>query len=234
MSITVHIKNMAGEITSLEVPQGTKVWDLPQHLSDMDEKQFPYFRTKVMRMEQEEKEEMREEVMEGDVLISFVSAVSEMTQKLPEKINLCAATSSEKPTTRLVLPIGRESLFIYPRSMYTHRVKGRTIHCEVEHYIPCSAQYPKPLHRSQIHKPYLALAIREFVPTITAPQMEAIHEIVRQYYRELDPQNKENFQLEYPPSETYPCGCGSVIKGSSTASHIKTKKHQAYLESLKQ
>jgi len=75
MSITVHIKNMAGEITSLEVPQGTRVEEVARRLSDMDEKQFPYFRTKVMRMEQEEKEEMREEVMEGDVLISFVSAV---------------------------------------------------------------------------------------------------------------------------------------------------------------
>ena len=223
-SITIYVKNMAGEMITLEVPQGSTLEEIPTRLSELDEKQFPYFCTKVMRMEAEEKEEMKEEVMEGEILVSFVSTVG-VEKVIREEL--------ESPLTRLILPFGKEFIYIYPMSR--HAGGGRIICCGVEHFIPSSEQCPTPRCRSEARaSSYLATAVRNLVPSITAPQLEAIHEIVRQYYRELGAQTKEKFQLLYPPEMSYKCGCGSVIKGSSTASHEKTKKHQAYLESLKQ
>jgi len=219
-NVTVHIKNMAGEMTTLEVPQGTKVEDLPNHLYEFDQHLFPYFRTTVMRMLQEEetKETVNTDLADGDVLVSFVS-------------DSVTVETSDSPDTngwinRLVFPIdGRSTLYLYPRSMF-HR-GCRLIKPAVELVTSTFTRFGD-------NTLFLSRTLRYVVPTITIPQLKAIYAIVTQYYHMLDPQNKEHYTLEWAPEDPYECPCGSVIKGSSTASHIKTKKHQAYLESLKQ
>lgn len=227
MSITIHVKNMAGEMTTLEVPLGSKVNDVPRYLSDLDHYQFPYFRTTVMRMlaEEEAKEVLETDLADGDVLVSFVS------ETVPVQSSMDVTGNDENIagwTQRLVFLFdSRTTLYLYPRSRAGGTSNGRETRL-----VQPALELAHPTYTRFGHTLFLSRTLRNLVHGITTPQISAIYDIVADFYRTH--RLHEDFRLEWAPEESYECGCGSVIKRTSTPSHLKTKKHQAYLRTLNQ
>jgi hypothetical protein len=227
MSITIHVKNMAGDMTTLTVPPATKVDDVPSHLSELDHYLFPHFRTTVMRMlgEEEAKEVLETGLSDGDVLVSFVSETVAVQSSIDVtgNDNIIAGWSE-----RLVFPIDSHStLYLYPRFRGAGASNGlhvRLIQPALELVHPTFTRFGDTL--------FLSRTLRDLVDGITTPQIKAIYDIVTDFYRTHHPY--EDFLLEWAPEEPYECECGSTIKRTSIPSHLKTKKHQAYLRALNQ
>ncbi len=228
-TLTVYIKNMAGDVSPLEVDSSATKDDIALLLFHMEPELYPLQRTLVLRTwleessesESEGEEEEEEEhksvdppLMDGEVLSVFVmEEVRVETGRFPQ---------GGKPYTRLLIPFEGMTLYLY---VMGYRTCLRPDELTATYGASFSPQVTSPSHTFQAQSIYLFHTIRTLVPDVRPEQMTYLYDIVAPYYDERGRQEEVEYTHRYDPKEPILCACGSTIQRSSLPGHRKTKKH---------
>lgn len=233
-NVTVHIKNMAGEILPLVLPSRSTLKEVEQRLTAMDRVVYPPFRTKVLRLAQEEEEEEKkgeEEVplQEEEMLAVFVTSDFTMeTGVFPDEPHgILLPCYNGKPYTRYLFPLKElihnhptdDILYVYPLRDYP--MKG-----------PTNCMFHVSLSSSPLDKTYLfnwGRVLSKLVymtsPYITRDAMKYIQDTVNAHYQQLQNETGIHCAQLYHAKEVVACDCGAYVQRSGLPAHLKTKKH---------
>jgi hypothetical protein len=215
--ITIYIKNMAGEMSPLEVSRGTTPSQLVKQLSALNKEVYPIGRTVILQ-EEEQKEEVP--LTEEEVVCVFVKEGA-------QKESGCFIGG--KPYTRLLIPFDDQTLYLYVMSYHVgYLCNGLR---RVEYGASLSPEITKPSETFQSKGLCLYEIVRDLVPDVTPSQMKYLYSIVLPYYDELAREENVIYHHYYNEKERIECDCGSIIQQSSVSSHQKTKKHMAFMKS---
>jgi len=219
-AISVFVKNMAGDMTLLEVPTGTKVEDMPSRLTELDSEAYPPYRTHVFRSTEEEEKDtiLREE----DILAVLIIDLPEPeTGVFPHHgRSYCGnACTRGKPYTRFVFQFGDITIYLYGMIW-----EGCCDSKQTQFAISLSPELNNPSVFAS-HGMVLYQTVLDVID-IAPSQMKNIYDVVNPYYEKLG-----GYVHSYNPREPVECDCGSVVLRSSMPAHKKTKKHIALIKS---
>jgi len=209
-AISVFIKNMAGDLTLLEVPTGTKVEDMPSRLTELDREAYPPYRTRVFRLKEEDEKDTV--LKEEDILSVLI-----LDQPEPET---GVFPQGGKPYTRCVLQVGDKTVYLYLMSWGVSRLFRQS-----DFAISFSPEVTKPSTTFISEGMCLYDMVHNVIPDITPSQMKNLYDVVNPYYEKL------GYLHRYNPQEPIECECGSIVKRSSMPGHKKTKNHIALMKS---
>jgi hypothetical protein len=241
--LTVYIKNMAGDLQSVEMPNGSYMEDLMKRLSELDIKQYPLGRTHVFRADNEKVEGKEEAKLleDGEMVSVFVSEIQKEAGIFREDVDVRVPELRKgEPYMRFTIPLRGRKVYVYALSCAIERSPDteRQQYYLVSWYSdPCEKWWP-------IYKPgfpptisYLdgyvlyGLFYAMLDNRVTPEEMKMIYDIVLPYYEEQSRETGIEYNYSVINEERILCDCGSVVKRSSLKSHYKTKKHQAYANS---
>jgi hypothetical protein len=253
-TITLHIKNMVGDLLHLDVPATMTVQGVVQRLTMMDSTLYPRHRTKVLRLtsleskedDADEADEAKEEPLtDGEMLAVFVGeGVAKETGVYPD--NAYEALRG-KFYTRFLFPLkdileeydykGEEVLYVYP--LTDTELHGENNHDTYFRVSLCSEPF-----LSGVVEPggYILYTLVDYLlrtmvrvsrgPAISPEKMKLIQDTVDAYYEELGRENNMVYHQSYHLKEAILCECGAFVQRSGLPSHRKTKKHVNAVSSM--
>jgi hypothetical protein len=217
--IQIQLKTLSGDLFPLEVSPSVSLEEIAQRASVTYPESFPSGRTKVLAMEEEQKE--REE---GEILLVVVSDPPLMEEgRYPQ---------GGQPYVRWTITLGGETYYLYIVKWWKSHANGVIY---PEYAIGKTETVTKP---SETHGPCykdLWLIISEAVP-VTPKMMKELPKKMKELREMMNPylERKTEEHGGWPlvhymdKEEPVECGCGSVIKYAGMKAHEKTKKHKTW------
>ena len=226
-AINIWLKTMAGEMLPLSVAPSDTLQDIARELP-ITYPQFPSYYTKVLRLSDEDgdekdgKEKEDRPLEEDETLCVLVHEV--FTEQTFDGNHMVVV---HHPLLELTLGVTHfldEGLGI-PNMLRNQKVVRYNLYymeddvpCEIPHSTGCV---------------YLAMSLEERIPSIRwltlgerQNMLEGIWTRISAHYAS----QKITVAHAHYPKERHLCECGSDILFKSIASHEKTKKHQAFLQ----
>ncbi len=252
-TVTLHIKNMAGDVISLDVSATMTVQGVAQRLTMMDSTLYPYYRTKVLRLASLESDEADTvPFADGEMLAVVVGdgAVKE-TGVFPDHAH---ETLRGKPYTRFLFPLNDilhdddykddEMLYVYP--LTKSGLYGNDNHTA---YFYLSRHSEPLLLDDNEYGGYILYTMvdyflrtlvrvkRDWVrvkrgPVIFPEEMKLIQDTVDAYYEALGRENRVVYRQSYDLKETVLCECGALVERSRLLFHRNTKQHASVMGSI--
>ena len=245
-TVTLHIKNMAGDVISLDVPATMTVQGVVQRLTMMDSILYPRYRTKVLRLASLESDEADTvPFADGEMLAVVVGdgAVKE-TGVFPDHAH---ETLRGKPYTRFLFPLkdilhddyfkDDEMLYVYP--LTKSGLYGNNNHTAY-FYLSCHSE-PLLLDDNEYGGYILYTMVDYFLrtlvrftrgPVIFPEEMKLIQDTVDAYYEALGRENRVVYRQSYDLKETVLCECGALVERSRLPAHRNTKQHASVIGSI--
>jgi hypothetical protein len=221
MSIQIYLKTMAGDLFPLEVEPSTSLTDVAKKASSQFPEQFPSGRTKVL-LEEEQKELEAEQVLVAMVLVPYrESGVFPVGSE---------SYLEGQSYVRYVIPFRGESVYVYLLG-YVCKHRGK-VWCQGMYGASLSPDPADLILRYKWFECNLTETMQCILPDVSPHETRMIREITTPYFVEVTEQGdftepfRESIQLDEPIA----CGCGSVVKHIGMKSHLKTKKHVAWLK----
>jgi len=226
--ITVYVKNMAGDLVSVELSAGSSVEQLVQTLYVMDKSLYPSQRTHVYRSSMEEKKEEKEEnkkpvpLEDGEVVSVFVS--EEYTKKtgiFEEDIKTPGGVAVRKgaPYTQFIVPIANKTIYLYA----VGEQYGR----------PNNYLYFLASFASDVDDNYCVTrrcgyrlydVMKDMFYSITPGQMKTLYDIIDSHYKD------SGYIQDYNKNENVMCDCGSIVRRMCLIGHYTMKKHISFMK----
>lgn len=214
---SIYVKNMSGDLVSLEVPSEYNLQVVLDLLHSIDPHTYPRSRTILFRVPSQQDDfgdskEVEPPFQEGDILSVFISDAP--------TIEKGTFPIGGQPYVRFVIPIADKTLYIYRVLQFRVVTYGMSLSPVVTRPSD-SYGYARTLYD----------AVRAIHSDVTPDQMLDIYDHVFPY---LD-QEAHDFGCEliheFNPKEPIQCECGSVVQRSSLRGHESTKKHKQFLKS---
>ena len=217
---SIYIKNMSGDLVSLEVTSEYNLQVVLDLLYSIDPVSYPRSRTLLFRVPSQQQEEQdfgdSKEVdppfQEGDILSVFISDAP--------TIEKGSYPIGGQPYVRFVIPIADKTLYIYRNFRFQVVTYGMTL----SPVVTCPSDshgYARTLYD----------AVRVIHPDVTPDQMLDIYDHVFPYLEQEAHDQNVTLTHEFNPKEPIQCECGSVVQRSSLRGHESTKKHKQFLKS---
>jgi len=219
-AINIWLKTMAGEMLPLSVAPSDTLQDIARELP-LTYPQFPAYYTKVLRLSDEDGDEKDRPLEEDETLCVFVHEV--FTEQTFDGNHMVVV---QHPLLELTLGVTHfldEGLGI-PDMLRNQKVVRYNLYymesvpCEIPHSTGCI---------------YLAMSLEERIPSIrwlTLGERQEVLEGIRTRISAHYASQKITVAHAHYPKERHLCECGSDILFKSIASHEKTKKHRAFLQ----
>lgn len=253
-TITLHIKNMVGDLLHLDVPATVTVQGVVQRLTMMDSTLYPRHRTKVLRLTSLEAKEDEANVSDvsdeapltdGEMLAVFVG--EGVAKETGVYLDNAWEALRGKFYTRFLFPLkdilddydykGEEVLYVYPlTNSELHEGNNNDAYFRVS---LCSEPFLLDEAEAGGYTLYTLVdyLLRTMVhvsrgPVISPEGMKLIQDTVDAYYEELGRENNTVYRQSYQSKEGVLCECGAVVQRSGLPSHRKTKKHVNAVSSM--
>lgn len=224
-TITVHIKNMAGDLLPMEVPIGTKNEALIQRLTTLYSSLYPRHRTHIFRSDNGEDEKKAKHPLEdGEIIVAFVSEGAVKETGIFGDEPWVFKEWRGKSYTRFRVPIGDVYLYVYALSV--PMIAGSARQC---YYRVSLSPYPFTRGAAEVDGYVLYRLVVHLLPEVTPEEMKVLYDIVESYYEELSCEDNIKYNHSYAMDEPVACDCGVLVQRSAMPPHCKTKRHRTRL-----
>jgi hypothetical protein len=215
--IRISLKNMAGEIFPMEVDPSSSLLEIAQLASAQDPEQFPPGRTKIMRMDEEQKEDL---TADETLLVVITEGPRLESGVFPQ---------DGKPYDRWVIPFRERTLYLYTFQNHFRSFSSSGYAASWSSEV----KRPSMLFTSNVLYDLIRILVADndltkiHTSDVTPQEMKMLYDIVIPYYQELDNKTGHLTEHLYNSSEPVSCECGSIVKRNSLRTHVHTRKHKA-------
>ena len=194
-TITIYLKNMAGDLRPLEVDPSCTEADLLTRLLQLDPVSYPRNRTSILSPGP----------LEHEGIVSIWVEAGPYVETWEEK---------GQERIRFVVPFAKDTLHIQRVFLLRTRVWFTARFASSE-----SNKYTLPICAT------LYDAIHLIWPEVTPSDMQDISSFVEEYLSHESVQKGIIYHYEYSPKEPIQCECGTIVQRSSMKNHTQSIVH---------
>lgn len=200
MPITVYLKNMAGEIISIEAQEGWSEVELLSRLSAMNLGKYPSGRTQILRSPGP---------LEKDEIMPIWVEAGPYVERWEE---------NEKSHVRYIVPLEDSVLHIRRILVY---------YTWVRFYVVRVYSMDSDTDKMEDVVPYASLyeAIHTVWPEVTPTDMRGIYSIILPDLEKEATRKGRIYYYQYSQEEPVECECGLIVQRSLLYSHKKKLEH---------
>jgi hypothetical protein len=209
-TIPIWVKNMAGALVTVLISSGLPPQQgleaVRRELAEGDAEAYPYERTRVMRVNEEEKEPLQ---ADEPVYLFLVE---------PARLESVEIQSQQVP--RIVVPVGERTLYLYWITSGTN----------VRFFVSVDERRDHLIRFYDCHS-----MLSSALDAVAEMSVEDRSAVYRQAIPLLShAMDRYDTQLQYTfwadPNERLQCDCGSVIQRKGMENHMRTRKHVSYAQ----